>query len=39
MAGEDDGLPEISPPHTNINVDDDEDEGIDKFFQQVGFWW
>ena len=34
VGGEDDGLPDLIP-QTNIKVEDDESDSIDKFFQQV----
>jgi len=34
VGGDDDGLPDLIP-QTNIKVEDDESDSIDKFFQQV----
>ena len=38
VGGEDDGLPDLIP-QTNIKVEDDESDSIDKFFQQVSLRW
>ena len=34
VAGEDDGIPELLS-QTNVTVEDDEEDGIGNFFEQV----